>query len=214
MNGGHIKGYKVNDTQPIIKRLEALSDDIGLIVGDGNHSLASAKVCWDNLKKTLPESELENHPARYALVELISLYDEGLTFEPIHRVLFNVNHSLIDGLKDLLEGPEQLHIFYDDKEEVIKVPDNPFTTIKIIQDYLDEYLEKNQEAEIDFIHGIKNTKQIVLKNKNSIGITMPPLKRDILLPYIREHGVLPRKSFSLGEAEEKRYYLEGKRILK
>ena len=214
MNGGHIKGYKINDTKPIIKRIEDLSNDISLIVGDGNHSLASAKVCWENIKKTLPEEELIDHPARYALVEMISLYDEGLTFEPIHRVLFNVDDTIISGLKSVLDGDEELTLIYKNKEEKISVPSNPFTTIKIIQDYLDEYLRQHENAEIDFVHGLQNTKNVVAKNENSIGITMPPLKRDMLLPYIREFGVLPRKSFSLGEAEEKRYYLEGKRILK
>lgn len=214
MNGGHIKGYKIEDTKPIIKRLENLSDDISLIVGDGNHSLASAKVCWENIKKDLPESELTTHPARYALVELISLYDEGLIFEPIHRVIFNADDDIIEGLKEVLDGDETLKIIQGDSEFKINVPSNPFTCIKVIQEYLDNYLETHELSEIDFIHGLKNTKQIVSKTKNSIGITMPPLKRDLLLPYIREFGVLPRKSFSLGEAEEKRYYLEGKRILK
>ncbi len=214
MNGGHIKGFKINDTKPIIERIEALSTDISLIVGDGNHSLASAKVCWENIKETLPKEEIIDHPARYALVEMISLYDEGLTFEPIHRVLFNVDETLISGLKSVLDGEEELTLIFKSKEEKISVPSNPFTTIKIIQDYLDEYLRQHENAEIDFVHGLQNTKNVVAKNTNSIGITMPPLKRDMLLPYIREFGVLPRKSFSLGEAEEKRYYLEGKRILK
>lgn len=214
MDGGHIKGYKITDTDPIIKRIEALSDDISLIVGDGNHSLASAKVCWENLKNTLPKEELVDHPARYALVELISLYDEGLTFEPIHRVIFNASDHLVDGLIDKLDGEETLILYRNGKEITLHVPDNPFTTIKLIQEYLDEYLKTNEDSSIDFIHGLDNTKQVVSKHPNSLGITMPPLKRDMLLPYIREFGVLPRKSFSLGEAVEKRYYLEGKRILK
>ncbi len=214
MNGGHIKGYKINEAESIIERIEKQSSDISLIVGDGNHSLASAKVCWENIKKNLPEKELVDHPARYALVELISLYDEGLTFEPIHRVIFNAEDDLIFGLKSVLHGDAVLNLFEGEKELKISVPENPFTCIKIIQEYLDKYLETHPESEIDFIHGYKNIKSIVNKTRNSVGITMPPLKRDLLLPYIREFGVLPRKSFSLGEAEEKRYYLEGKRILK
>ncbi len=214
MGGGHIKGYKITDTDPIIKRIEALSDDISLIVGDGNHSLASAKVCWENIKKDLPTEDLDTHPARYALVELISLYDEGLTFEPIHRVMFNATEELIEGLKNTLDGEERLTLYKESEEITLKVPKNPFTTIKLIQEYLDNYLVEHNQSSIDFVHGLENTKQVVKKNPNSIGITMPPLKRDMLLPYIREFGVLPRKSFSLGEAVEKRYYLEGKRILK
>ncbi|MCK4551873.1 MAG: DUF1015 domain-containing protein [Tenericutes bacterium] len=214
MKGGSIKGYKVTDTQPIIDKIESLSNDISLIVGDGNHSLASAKVCWDNLKKNLTEEETKNHPARFALVEMISLYDEGLTFEPIHRVIFNADETLVSGLKSILSGTEELQIFNGDLSETISVPSNPFTAIKVIQDYLDNYLKNHPDSRIDFIHGLHNIKHVVSKNRNSIGITMPPLKRDMLLPYIREFGVLPRKSFSLGEAEEKRYYIEGKRILK
>jgi|AntAceMinimDraft_18_1070375.scaffolds.fasta_scaffold00029_22 uncharacterized protein (DUF1015 family) len=214
MNGGNIKGYKITDTEPIIKRIEDLTDDIGLIVGDGNHSLASAKVCWENIKKTLPEDELADHPARYALVELISLYDEGLTFEPIHRVVFNATDELVNGLKSVLSGNESLKLFKGEEEITINVPDNPFNCIKIIQEYIDNYLESHPKSSIDFVHGLENTKHVVNKHVNSIGITMPPLKRDLLLPYIRKFGVLPRKSFSLGEAVEKRYYLEGKRILK
>jgi uncharacterized protein (DUF1015 family) len=214
MDGGNIKGYKITETQEIIQKIEDLTEDIGLIVGDGNHSLASAKVCWENIKETLSDEEQVDHPARFALVELISLYDEGLTFEPIHRVIFNATDELVDGLKSVLSGDETLKLLKDNKEITINVPDNPFTCIKIIQEYLDNYLENHPNSSIDFVHGLENTKQVVKKHNLSLGITMPPLKRDLLLPYIREIGVLPRKSFSLGEAVEKRYYLEGKRILK
>ncbi len=214
MNGGHIKGYRITDTENIISRIENLSSDISLIVGDGNHSLAAAKVCWENLKNKLTDEELVNHPARYALVELISLYDDGLTFEPIHRIIFNAKPDLIEGLKSVLSGTYELKIFKGEEEFVLNAPENPFECIKIIQDYLDKYLVDHPESDIDFIHGLKNTQNIVKKTFESIGITMPQLKRDLLLPYIRENGVLPRKSFSLGEAEEKRYYIEGKRILK
>jgi len=214
MGGGHIKGYHINDTDDIIRRLENLSGDISLIVGDGNHSLASAKVCWENIKTQLSDTERQDHPARYALVELISLYDEGLTFEPIHRIIFDADLHLLEGLQNVLDGDSLLNIYMGNKEIQIKAPTNPFETIKIIQDYLDNYLESHPKASIDFIHGLNNTKELVKKTPQSLGISMPPLKRDLLLPYIREFGVLPRKSFSLGEAEEKRYYLEGKRILK
>lgn len=213
MNGGHLKGYHIKDTQTVIDRLEQLSDDLSLIVGDGNHSLASAKVCWEALKVNLSEAEKSTHPARFALVELISLYDEGLTFEPIHRVIFNADDHLLDGLEASLEGDAELTIFVGEQTRIIRVPENPFTAIRMIQLHLDDYLQEHPEARIDFIHGLKNTQMIVKKNHRSIGIQMPALKRDLLLPYIREYGVLPRKSFSLGEAEEKRYYVEAKRIL-
>ncbi len=213
MNGGHIKGYEIKDTKPIIERLEKLSEKLNYVVGDGNHSLASAKVCWENIKKTLPEDKLKDNPARYALVELISLYDEGLTFEPIHRVIFNANEKLIEELSNILHGTSEMSLYFNDREIKINVPENPFICIRTIQEFLDDYLKKHLEATIDFVHGLNSLKTVTKKHHNSLGITMPPLKRDMLLPYIRENGVLPRKSFSLGEAEEKRYYLEGKKIL-
>ncbi|MDT8336459.1 MAG: DUF1015 domain-containing protein [Candidatus Izemoplasmatales bacterium] len=213
MNGGYIKGYEIKNTKPIIDAIEALPNDLNLIVGDGNHSLAAAKVCWENIKPKLTEDELKTHPARFALVELISLYDDGLTFEPIHRVLFNVDLSLIKVLENRLNGQGKLEVYFNNDLYHLQVPENPFIAIKEIQEILDEYLEKNKFAEIDFVHGIESLKKVVKNNRDCVGITMPTLERDKLLPYIRENGVLPRKSFSLGEAEEKRYYLEGKKIL-
>jgi uncharacterized protein (DUF1015 family) len=213
MNGGHIKGYEIKNTENIIKQIENLPNDLNLIVGDGNHSLASAKVCWENLKPKLTEEERQDHPARYALVELISLYDEGLTFEPIHRVLFNVDESLIYILENNLDGEGELEIYFNKQTLKIAIPKNPFIAVKQIQDILDDYLEKNKFVDIDFVHGIDSLRKLVSANRDAIGISMPTLEREKLLPYIRENGVLPRKSFSLGEAEEKRYYFEGKKIL-
>jgi uncharacterized protein (DUF1015 family) len=214
MDGGHLKGYLVSDTEPIIHQIENLPGDINVIVGDGNHSLASAKVCWENIKKDLPENELENHPARFALVELISLYDEGLTFEPIHRVLYNADFNVVKTLENQLSGDGELDVYFKNEVHHLKVPNNPFTAIKQIQEILDEYISRNQYIEIDFVHGIDSLKKIVKQNEDSVGISMPALKRDMLFPYIAEYGVLPRKSFSLGEAVEKRYYMESKRIQK
>ena len=213
MNGGYIKGYEIKNTEEIIKAIENLPNDLNLIVGDGNHSLASAKVCWENIKKNLDDVQRQNHPARYALVELISLYDEGLTFEPIHRVLFNADLSLIRMLESKLSGSATLEVYFNNQTFELSVSDNPFIAIKEIQALIDQYLEKNKFVEIDFVHGSDSLKKIVRNNNDCIGIIMPALDREKLLPYIRENGVLPRKSFSLGEAEEKRYYLEGKKII-
>jgi len=213
MNGGYIKGFEIKNTKPIIEAIDSLPNDLNLIVGDGNHSLASAKVCWEKIKVNLTDEARKNHPAKYALVELISLYDEGLTFEPIHRVLFNTDRSLIRVLESRLKGDGELEIYFNSEIYKIAVPKNPFIAIKEIQTIIDEYLERNKYVEIDFVHGIESLKKIVKTNEDCMGITMPALERDKLLPYIRENGVLPRKSFSLGEAEEKRYYLEGKKIL-
>ena len=214
MNGGHLKGYLIKETQSVIQEIESLSNEMNLIVGDGNHSLASAKVCWENIKKGLSEEEAKTHPARFALVELISLYDEGLTFEPIHRVLYNADYNVITTLKNRLSGNAILDVYYNNEVTHIQVPDNPFTAIKEIQEILDEYISRNKYIEIDFVHGLDSLKKIVKNNNDCVGISMPALKREMLFPYIETQGVLPRKSFSLGEAIEKRYYMESKRIKK
>lgn len=214
MNGGHLRGYKIEDTEPIIRQIESLPGNINVIVGDGNHSLASAKVCWENIKKDLNENEMENHPARFALVELISLYDDGLTFEPIHRVLYNADFNVITTLENHMSGSGVLEIYFQNQVHRIQVPENPFNAIKQIQEILDEYISRNKYIEIDFVHGLDSLKKIVKQNNDCVGISMPALRRDMLFPYIAENGALPRKSFSLGEAVEKRYYMEGKKIKK
>lgn len=214
MDGGHLKGYKVSDTKDIISQIENLAGDINIIVGDGNHSLAAAKVCWDNIKETLSEEEKESHPARYAMVELISLYDDGLTFEPIHRVLYNADYNIITTLRNQLSGEGELTVFFQNEVYKFNVPLNPFTAIKQIQEILDEYISRNKYIELDFVHGLDSLKKIVKANEDSVGISMPSLDRNKLFPYIQEFGVLPRKAFSLGEATEKRYYMESKKILK
>ncbi len=213
MNGGHIRGFAIKDTQAIIDKIDRLPNDLNLIVGDGNHSLAAAKVCWEKLKPKLSNEAKKNHPARYALVELISLYDEGLTFEPIHRVLFNADLNLVKILQNKLSGDGHFDVFYQNELFKVSVSSNPFIAIRDIQNVLDDYLKNNQFVEIDFVHGLDSMKKVLKNHEEAVGITMPALEREKLLPYIRDNGVLPRKSFSLGEAEEKRYYLEGKKIL-
>ncbi len=214
MGGGHLKGYKVINTEKISHKLMASTETIKMVVGDGNHSLASAKVYWDTLKKSLPENEFYNHPARYALVEVISLYDKGLTFEPIHRILFNPGKDFIKTAEKKLSGDGFTMIYDGKKQKQIAISTNPFIAIKEIQEFLDEYLKIHPETKIDFVHGLDSLTKIVDNNKNAIGIQFPPLKRDELFPYVKSIGSLPRKSFSLGEALEKRYYMECRSIRK
>jgi uncharacterized protein (DUF1015 family) len=116
-------------------------------------------------------------------------------------------------LENNLDGEGELEIYFNKQTLKIAIPKNPFIAVKQIQDILDDYLEKNKFVDIDFVHGIDSLRKLVSANRDAIGISMPTLEREKLLPYIRENGVLPRKSFSLGEAEEKRYYFEGKKIL-
>lgn len=214
MGGGHLKGYKVTDTERISHKLMASKETIKMVVGDGNHSLASAKVCWEAIKKTLPENEFYNHPARFAMVEVISLYDEGLTFEPIHRVLYNPSKSFVKDFEVFIKGDGFTSIHDGKKKLQVAISSNPFIAIKDVQNFLDLYLSKHPETKIDFVHGDDALERIVTSRKDAIGIYMPPLKREELFPYVKQFGVLPRKSFSLGNAQEKRYYMECRKIIK
>lgn len=214
MGGGHLKGYKVENNEKIIHKLMASQEAIKMVVGDGNHSLASAKVFWDHIKKTLPENEYFNHPARYAMVEVVSLYDPGLTFEPIHRVIYDAPHDFVKLLNKFVKGDARLNVF--DKKKIFEatVSSNPFVAIKDIQNFLDHLMLQTRHMHIDYVHGMDSLRKIVSEHKNAIGIEMPPLRREDLFPYVRQFGALPRKSFSLGEAREKRYYMECRKIIK
>lgn len=223
MEGGHIIGYEVNNTKDIIEAIEKLADPalqkekygydakIVFAVGDGNHSLATAKVCWEEKKKTLSEVERENHPARYALVEVVNIYDEALIFEPIHRVVFNYPEDLKDTLQDAVtKGYNKIEIIVDGKKDYIMCCNSPAITIKEIQDHLESRL--CSDMEIDYIHGDAHLEKVV-KERNGFGIKMPTFNKSELFNFVLNVGNLPKKAFSIGGAEYKKYYLEGKKII-
>ena len=218
-DGGHIRGYKVNNTKEIIDKFNNLlvknNNGLLFIVGDGNHSLATAKAHWDNIKKTLSEKERENHPARFALVEANNLYDEGIIFEPIHRVLFNVDDSFIDELRKTTNGDYVSFTYsYRRGKEELRMDKNAPKAYKTIQTFLDSYMKEHPQVKIDFIHDEDELISVSDKNPHSIALAMPALTKDDLFDYIAGDLVLPRKSFSMGHANEKRYYLEAKKIVK
>ena len=214
--GGHLKGYQVLDTEPIIKAFENLlqieEDNLMFVVGDGNHSLATAKTHWDNIKTKLSTEERINHPARFSIVEAINLYDEGLTFEPIHRVVFNVGEDFINGLKMAVQGSFETHLYTATNKIPFTIPNNTPMAYRLIQDFIDKYLQYNPETSVDYVHDLSHTYEVVDKHKNSIAIIMPSLHKEDLFDYIAKGDVLPRKTFSMGYAVEKRYYLESKKI--
>lgn len=217
-NGGHIKGYKIDKCEGIIEQFNKLlktnNTDLMFIVGDGNHSLATAKAHWDNLKVSLSEKERESHPARYALVEAINIYDEGIRFEPIHRVVFNASSDFVEGLSKVLGGESKSYIYckkYGKKE--ISIPSSGPLTYKAVQTYIDEYLSTHKESSVDYIHDEDHLLDVANKNEGSIAICMPSLTKSDIFGYIANDDVLPRKSFSMGSAVEKRYYLESKKII-
>ena len=216
-DGGHIRGYKVENTDEIICKFHKLlvknNNGLLFIVGDGNHSLATAKAHWEVIKKDLTPEEQENHPARYALVEANNLYDDGIIFEPIHRVMFNVDNDFENELRNRVSGDFVSFTYTKEegKKELRMNRNAPMAYLQV-QTFLDEYLKTHPNTKIDFIHDEEELLAVADKNTNSVAIAMPALTKEDLFDYLAKDLVLPRKSFSMGHANEKRYYLEAKRI--
>lgn len=219
MGGGHLRGYAVTGelakkTQEIIARQQSRSD-LYLAVGDGNHSLATAKTCWEQIKPGLTEAERKSHPARYALAELVNLHCEALNFEPIHRVLFNVDAGkLIDDFTSAVpwaEGEDIVFIHKGGRRGVKLTAAGDRLPVDVLQTFLDRWLEAHPETEIDYVHGSAALEELSVKDGNC-GMALKAMDKNALFPAIIAGGVLPRKTFSMGEAEEKRYYMECRKI--
>lgn len=222
MDGGHIAGYLVSEVDEIVSKLNKLLDsdlqekkyssDAGILfaVGDGNHSMATAKEHWNRIKNSLTIEEQENHPARYALVEVMNIYDQALFFHPIHRVIFDYKESFIDGLKKELSGSGKLKLITKKGEIFIDCPNKSSETITKVQEYI-ERLRKEGSLDVDYVHGENYVEEIVHKT-NALGIIMPEFAKSELFEYVVNVGNLPKKAFSIGTAENKKYYMEAKRI--
>ena len=183
-------------------------------VGDGNHSLATAKACYEKLKKNHQWEHIKDHPARYALVELENLHDDSQQFEPIHRVITGTDpEELIHALKTecCSEEGQTIRCYYGKKEEVLHLNLHKHQlAVDKIQTFLDKYLKDNSGC-IDYIHGEDVLKELS-KEEQTIGIELPAMEKDQLFPSVMTDGTLPRKTFSMGHACEKRYYIEGRKI--
>jgi len=207
MGGGHIKGYLIDkNTQKVIfnslsSLIEGQNEPFLFAVGDGNHSLATAKVCHENEKSEL---------SRYALCEIVNIHDESLVFEPIYRVMFGVDENeLISGLKEIFKGGETpVEVITKNSSETLYTNGFP---VGALQDYLDEYLKNHPNAKIDYIHGEDIARDLASK-EGCVGFIFGGMQKSELFPIVSERGVLPRKSFSMGEAASKRYYLEARKI--
>ena len=232
-NGGHIKGYKLNNDSmtKVEEGLEALCDkeyfekkynvkNKGILLfamGDGNHSLATAKANYENLKKTMTPDEYLNHPSRYALVELVNLHSEALEFEPIHRVIFDTDvNKLIEELYkyyDINEGgnDQYFELVTKDIDKKLYIS-NPKSNIAVgsIQMFLDEYLKDNK-GKLDYIHGDETTKNMGME-ENNVAILFEAMPKEELFRTVILDGALPRKTFSMGHSYDKRYYLEARKI--
>jgi hypothetical protein len=260
MGGGHIEGYLIQDIctlSEIARAFEKLAHpeafktrygiDTGkgvllFAVGDGNHSLAAAKAHWENIKSVISKEEAKTHPARFALVEVVNIHSEGLVFEPIHRVLFNIDPKLVisemksffgsysetihqpydslDAFKkrlDSLDKIEGSHVIpYISKErQGFFILKNPKFNLEAgtLQNFLDWLAAKNPGTRTDYIHGKNVLASLSLKDGN-IGFCMPVMDKCDFFKTIILEGALPRKTFSIGKASEKRYYLESRKIVR
>ena len=221
LNGGKIRGYEIAGkvAKNVIELFQKMEKECGgllFAVGDGNHSLATAKTCWEKIKSSLDMEQRVDHPARYALVELVNLYNASLQFEPIHRVLFHAKlENFVSYLKEelekenlVLEEGEEMILF--SKEETYHFSIGNRKTrlpVEIIQKMIDSYILCNPKVKVDYIHGKEALEDVVNKN-TGCGILLKSIDKASLFPGIRAGGVLPRKTFSIGHAHDKRYYLE------
>ena len=244
LDSGSIKGWSVNSKDNIeyfrkslqkIAKINTQKDGsiFLLAVGDGNHSLATAKATWEQYKKDHPGITDSN--LRYAMIEIINIYDEGLTFEPIHRILFDINsEDFVNFIKDKLGATiENLNNFEDFKSKIDssksafgviyqKNGETEFVYMKTninellisqMQPAIDEFLTSvNKTSNIDFIHGADSILTLGNKEGNT-AVYLPSIDKYSFFSTISERGLLPRKAFSMGEADEKRFYLECRKIV-
>ena len=246
LGGGRLRGWHIDDGVLIdeiaghIARLACGEPPLIYAMGDGNHSFATARAVWERLKaQAEDERQIMNHPARYALAELVNVHDEGLEFAPIHRVVFGVDAA------DLLRAMETHctewgfsrrtfadrdrweaacreaavgsghHIPYMSGTErgLLSIAEPSFQLeVASLQAFLDRYLDAHPRARLDYIHGEDVLEQLAAK-PDSIGFFLPTMDKRDLFKTIVIDGATPRKTFSLGEAAEKRYYLECRRLV-
>lgn len=216
LGGGHIRGSRVTGeaAERLTAALEAPEGSVRFAMGDGNHSLAAAKRCWEQIKRNLPESELETHPARYALAEIVNIHDEAVTFEPIHRVLLEtVPRGFIEeAAARLPRGKGQAVTLLAGKREMEIETGMPLGALVALVDELLGDWRREHGGEPDYIHGDEEARALGGK-PSSVGVLLPRLEKAELFPYITEHGPYPKKSFSIGHARDKRYYLECRAIV-
>lgn len=221
MGGGHIEGYRI-DAQKVIDAFDkyALSvqnlygeekNDFIFAVGDGNHSLATAQTHWNCIKEGLTDAQKAVHPARFALCEVENLHDDGISFEPIHRFVFGAEDDFEAFMRARLCGDATCVAFSKNKEFCLDIPQNGAQAIKEIQSAIDDYVSSHVGCRVDYIHGIEHIKTIARDN-DGVAVIMPKIKKEELFGYVLKNGTLCRKAFSMGEAEEKRYYFEAKVI--
>ena len=208
-NAGSIKGYLLNEEakQTVLSMLGELKeqkDGFLFCVGDGNHSLATAKECYNQNKNELN---------RYALCEIVNIHDKALEFEPIYRVVFGADpEKLIDEfIKATGEGSQKFTCVYGDKTREISVKPTAKLAVGTLQTFLDEYAKNHPEVEIDYIHGTESLKKLASR-ENAVGFIFDGMQKSELFDAVNADGSLPRKTYSMGHADDKRFYIEARKI--
>lgn len=251
LGSGHLTGYLVNDPaleERVIQSLRELARPevfsakyqlstpepvLLYAMGDGNHSLATAKAIWEQVKSSVGM----DHPSRYALVELENVHDEGLEFEPIHRVLFNLRDDIYAALQEKF-GNGYHYTAVESAEEMVRRVNagdskaqligfmgggkqfgvvsiaNPTSNLPVgtIQTFLDLFMKAGGAEKIDYVHGADVTERLGLQPGN-LGIYLAGMAKGDLFKTVILDGALPRKTFSMGEAREKRFYVEARKIV-
>lgn len=231
--GGHVKGWKLTPEQgervaATLRSMKEKADrergGLLLAVGDGNHSLATAKECYERRKGLTAPEQWPDLPSRYALCELVDLHDDSLEFEAIHRVVFGVKpEALLDDLMSYypsaVRGREEGHVLsfvisrWSRGEVTVKEPAAQLP-VGTLQNFLDDYIASHPRARVDYIHGGEEAAKLAEEREDAIAFLLPPMDKGELFPTVIHDGVLPRKTFSMGEAHDKRFYLEARKIRK
>ena len=235
LGGGHITGTLIGKEEKarISKALdalitpEAMQDKYGnsalgallFAVGDGNHSLATAKALYEEIKAEIGEDKAADHPARYALVEVVNIHDDALKFEPIYRIMTGVEPmAVVNALSEYAsklsgDGSAQTvnYIFGDTKGSIVIERPEQQLAVGTLQNFIDEYISQHKGAEVDYIHGEESVEALAKKD-NSIGFIFDGMEKSQLFKTVIFDGALPRKTFSMGHAVDKRYYLECRKI--
>ncbi len=215
-NGGHVKGTYITNPKEVISALYALVDGdnasngnrLLFAVGDGNHSLATAKTCWEELKKSLTEEQIKNHPARYALAEAVNIYGGALRFEPIHRLVKTDKPRLFaEGLKT--SGGQKAYTVINGIARQIAFDADIPKGIRELDCYIAQFISEHGGT-VDYVHGEQELKALTLNG--GAGVLLPAIKKEDFFKTIISGGELPRKTFSMGEGDEKRFYIEAKLI--
>ena len=241
LGGGHIAGWAVEDPT-MLEQIDNALNTLGsqeafdakypeakgaqpltLAVGDGNHSLASAKAYWEELKKTLPPEEQKTHPARWCLAEVCNVHSPAIEIEPIHRVLFNVDcGAVLLALITWSDANMAGICFGDSKQQSFTLAgphvsnvlsfEDPVAplTVGTIDEFIEYFLERHKEARVDYVHDEPAVR--ALTKQGGVAFLLPPFEKRDLFKGVVLGGVLPRKTFSMGHAEEKRYYVECRKI--